>query len=151
MTLKGTRTDMLTRCSCQRRGSRALAQGFDPSAEHLGPKQVGGTLSAPSAGWNEACKGSWMRLEREQLKREEQPLSRSRLNLTWRMKITLAGFILCGAVSAIKCNALTVREALGMIESGNNDRAVGRAGEISRYQIKKNVWRKYSSSSRYSD
>ena len=28
---------------------------------------------------------------------------------------------------------------------------VGRAGEISRYQIKKTVWRKYSSSSRYSD
>jgi len=59
--------------------------------------------------------------------------------------------MLCGAVSSYNCNALTVREALGMIESGNNDRAVGGAGEISRYQIKKSVWRKYSSSSRYSD
>jgi hypothetical protein len=63
----------------------------------------------------------------------------------------VVGLILFGSVSGLNCNALTVREALGMVESGNNDRAVGRAGEISRYQIKKSVWRKYSASPKYAD
>jgi len=40
-------------------------------------------------------------------------------------------------------------EALGMIESGDNDAAVGRAGEVSRYQIKPHIWRQYSSSQEY--
>lgn len=35
--------------------------------------------------------------------------------------------------------------ALSEIESGNNDRAVGRAGEISRYQIKPKIWQRYAS------
>ncbi|PYM10170.1 MAG: hypothetical protein DME18_16820 [Verrucomicrobia bacterium] len=91
-----------------------------------------------------------MSFEIDQLKTNERPKSWSRRDLRW-LKVTIAGLLLFGAVTSINCNALTVREALGMIESGNNDRAVGRAGEISRYQIKKNVWRKYSSSSRYSD
>jgi hypothetical protein len=34
--------------------------------------------------------------------------------------------------------------ALSEIESGNNDRAVGRAGEISRYQIKPKIWQRYA-------
>ena len=94
-----------------------------------------------------------MRLVTEQLKGDEQRLSCSQPELkpTWWLKIAFGGLILFGSVSSYNCSALTVREALGMIESGNNDRAVGRAGEISRYQIKKNVWRKYSSSSRYAD
>ena len=33
--------------------------------------------------------------------------------------------------------------ALGMIESGNNDKARGRSGEVSRYQIMPSVWRAY--------
>ena len=33
--------------------------------------------------------------------------------------------------------------ALSLIESGDNDRAVGRAGEVSRYQIMPFVWRAY--------
>lgn len=37
-----------------------------------------------------------------------------------------------------------IAEALGQIESGNNDHAKGAAGEVSRYQIKLVVWRKYS-------
>jgi hypothetical protein len=41
--------------------------------------------------------------------------------------------------------------ALSMIETGNNDRMVGRAGEISRYQILKREWRSVTSSTRYSD
>src|SRR6266516_5309372 len=39
--------------------------------------------------------------------------------------------------------------ALGMIESGNDDRGVGRAGEVSRYQIHPAVWRNYSESREY--
>lgn len=34
-----------------------------------------------------------------------------------------------------------VRLALGQIESGNNDHAVGRCGEVSRYQITRDNWR----------
>jgi hypothetical protein len=41
--------------------------------------------------------------------------------------------------------------ALGMIESGNDDRAVGRAGELSRYQIMPAVWNQYSGSRRHQD
>ena len=40
-------------------------------------------------------------------------------------------------------------EALGMIESGNNDSAIGRAGEVSRYQIKPWIWRRYSTTASY--
>ena len=35
--------------------------------------------------------------------------------------------------------------ALSQIESGDNDQAVGAAGEISRYQIKPEVWHRYAS------
>jgi hypothetical protein len=42
-------------------------------------------------------------------------------------------------------------EALSMIESGGNDRMVGRHGEISRYQILKREWRSVTQSTRYSD
>jgi len=41
--------------------------------------------------------------------------------------------------------------ALGMIESGNDDRGVGAAGEISRYQIQPSVWKSYSGSKRYQE
>lgn len=41
--------------------------------------------------------------------------------------------------------------ALAEIESGGNDYAVGDVGEISRYQIRPEVWRTYSSSRRYTD
>lgn len=39
--------------------------------------------------------------------------------------------------------------ALGMIETGNDDRAIGRAGEISRYQLAPPVWKSYSRSMDY--
>ena len=39
--------------------------------------------------------------------------------------------------------------ALGMIETGNQDDEIGRAGEVSRYQIMPSVWKHYSGSSRY--
>jgi hypothetical protein len=41
--------------------------------------------------------------------------------------------------------------ALSMIETGNNDRMVGRAGEISRYQILKREWRSVTSSTQYAN
>jgi len=41
--------------------------------------------------------------------------------------------------------------ALSMIETGDNDRAVGRAGEISRYQVRKNEWQSVTNSVTYSD
>src|ERR1700744_5210994 len=34
--------------------------------------------------------------------------------------------------------------ALGMIETGNDDGAIGLAGEISRYQLSPSVWKCYS-------
>jgi len=41
--------------------------------------------------------------------------------------------------------------ALGMIETGNDDSEIGRAGEVSRYQIMPSVWRQYSTSRSYRD
>lgn len=41
--------------------------------------------------------------------------------------------------------------ALSMLETGNNDRMVGRAGEISRYQILKAEWRSVTNSVRWTD
>ena len=41
--------------------------------------------------------------------------------------------------------------ALSMIETGDNDRMVGRAGEISRYQILKREWRSVSDSTQFTD
>jgi hypothetical protein len=41
--------------------------------------------------------------------------------------------------------------ALSMLETGNNDRMVGRAGEISRYQILKTEWRAVTNSVRWTD
>lgn len=44
---------------------------------------------------------------------------------------------------------LSELEAISMIESGNNDQAIGGAGEVSRYQIMPRVWRSYTSSRAY--
>lgn len=41
--------------------------------------------------------------------------------------------------------------ALSMLETGNDDQAVGSAGEISRFQVKKAEWRSVTSSVNYSD
>ncbi len=43
------------------------------------------------------------------------------------------------------------RFALGMIETGNDDDEVGRAGEVSRYQIMPSVWKAYSDSRHYTN
>jgi hypothetical protein len=62
-------------------------------------------------------------------------LAMTTLVVSWNMHIAQAG--------------LSPLEALGMIESGNNDQAVGSLGEISRYQILPRVWRSYSRSWNY--
>jgi hypothetical protein len=46
---------------------------------------------------------------------------------------------------------LSKLEALSMIESGDNDLAIGGAGEVSRYQIMPTVWRRFTSSTDYAD
>ena len=73
------------------------------------------------------------------------------LGLRHRLAMASAVLIWCGVFLALQCHALPIRDALGMIESGDDDHAVGSAGEISRYQIKKNIWRAYSSCLNYSD
>ncbi len=61
-----------------------------------------------------------------------------------------AGIILMLTVLTAQAG-LSPLEAIGMIESGNNDEAVGSAGEVSRYQIRPQVWRQFSQSSEYSN
>ena len=46
---------------------------------------------------------------------------------------------------------LSKLDALSMIESGDNDLAVGGAGEVSRYQITPKVWRCYTDLRAYQD
>lgn len=41
--------------------------------------------------------------------------------------------------------------ALSMLETGNDDRAIGTAGEISRFQVKKAEWRSVTNSANYCD
>ncbi len=74
---------------------------------------------------------------------------------------TLAIFVLCLSYNAranerrpVMATGSPVLDAnrlfaLGMIETGNDDRGIGRAGEISRYQIHPLVWKAYSNSRDY--
>ena len=48
-------------------------------------------------------------------------------------------FALCA-----ESHAMDRWSALAQIESGNDDRAIGPAGEVSRYQIKPELWRRYA-------
>jgi hypothetical protein len=48
--------------------------------------------------------------------------------------------VLAGIGLEMPAIAMDRWEALSMIESGNNDRAVGAVGEISRYQIRPELW-----------
>lgn len=64
------------------------------------------------------------------------------------MKAALV-FLFAGALMAHA--ELSRLEAISMIETGDNDRMVGGAGEISRYQIMPRVWKQYSNSEAFSD
>jgi hypothetical protein len=63
------------------------------------------------------------------------------------MKTLALMFVLCPMISF----GMDRLAALSMIETGDNDRMVGRAGEISRYQILKREWRSVTNSTRYTD
>jgi len=64
----------------------------------------------------------------------------------------MRGFLLLIVLSVAGAKAGDSRiSALSLIESGDNDAAVGDAGEVSRYQIKPWIWRQYDPSSAYAD
>ena len=46
----------------------------------------------------------------------------------------------------VQLQAMDRWSALSQIESGDDDHAVGSAGEVSRYQIKPEVWQQYAAS-----
>ncbi|HKQ39221.1 MAG TPA: hypothetical protein VJ063_14180 [Verrucomicrobiae bacterium] len=54
-------------------------------------------------------------------------------------------------LAPLGCFGMDRLSALSMLETGNNDRMVGRAGEISRYQILKPEWRSVTNSTRWTD
>lgn len=54
-------------------------------------------------------------------------------------------------LAPLGCFGMDRLSALSMLETGNNDRMVGRAGEISRYQILKTEWRSVTNSVRWTD
>ena len=54
----------------------------------------------------------------------------------------LLGFI--GLTVAQPVHARDRWAALSQLESGDDDGAIGAAGEVSRYQIKPELWRKYA-------
>ena len=58
-------------------------------------------------------------------------------------------FLFAGALMARA--ELSRLEAISMIETGDNDRMVGAAGEVSRYQMMPRVWKQYSNSEAFSD
>jgi hypothetical protein len=62
---------------------------------------------------------------------------------------TLLLLVIC--VAPLGCFGMDRLSALSMLETGNNDRMVGRAGEISRYQILKPEWRSVTNSVRWTD
>jgi hypothetical protein len=55
---------------------------------------------------------------------------------------TLSALLL--VVGSSTTSGRPIFEALGLIESGNNDAAVGKKKEISRYQIRPAVWKAYA-------
>jgi len=64
----------------------------------------------------------------------------------------MQNYILALLLTAVGAKAQLSRlEALSMIESGDNDAAIGRAGEISRFQIMPSVWAHYSGSRAFRD
>jgi hypothetical protein len=60
-------------------------------------------------------------------------------------------FLILSLSAANAFAGLSKIDALGMIESGNNDAAIGSSGEVSRYQIKPHIWREYSASRSWRD
>ena len=64
----------------------------------------------------------------------------------------MQNYILAILLTTVGAKAQLSRlEALSMIESGDNDAAIGRAGEVSRFQIMPSVWAHYSGSRAFRD
>ena len=63
------------------------------------------------------------------------------------MTRTTPKFLAAAAVLGVclQLHAADRWEALSLVESGDNDRAVGPGGEVSRYQMKPETWRRYAS------
>ena len=59
---------------------------------------------------------------------------------TMTMRITSLVILLLACALVPSAHAMDRWSALSMIESGNNDSAVGSLGEISRYQIRPKLW-----------
>ena len=64
-------------------------------------------------------------------------------------KIMFRGLLVLALTAMTAQAGLSKLEALSMLESGNDDYAVGGAGEVSRYQIMPAVWRSYTASRAY--
>jgi hypothetical protein len=60
-----------------------------------------------------------------------------------KVKLSAAAIGLVFSV-CLQLQAMDRWSALSQIESGDDDRAVGAAGEISRYQIRPEIWRRYA-------
>jgi hypothetical protein len=72
------------------------------------------------------------------------------------MKRTIIGLMLLGWLGLQPCHALPLRQSLGMFESGATswqrspaDFMRGGSGEVSRFQIMPEVWRRYTKSREY--
>lgn len=72
------------------------------------------------------------------------------------MKRTIIGLVLLGWLGLQPCHAMPLRQSLGMFESGATswqrsaaDFMRGGSGEVSRFQIMPDVWRRYSKSRDY--
>ena len=57
-----------------------------------------------------------------------------------KVRLYIIMFVLAGLGLAMPALAMDRWEALSMIESGNNDHAIGLVGEISRFQIRPELW-----------
>ncbi len=62
------------------------------------------------------------------------------------MKVLTLTLLLAGAFTASAMNRL---DALWMLETGGDDHVVGKAGEISRYQVRTSVWHSVTPSRAY--
>lgn len=66
------------------------------------------------------------------------------INIKKNMKIILVcGLSWLVGASLTPALAMDRLAALSMLESGNNDAAIGKAGEVTRFQIKPDLWKKY--------
>src|SRR5437773_12226818 len=81
------------------------------------------------------------------LESENQRMMRAKLNKQPAMKYLFFAIFLGGAMAAQA--GLSRLQALSMLETADNDRTIGSAGEVSRYQIMPRTWKQYTQSEDY--